>query len=132
MQAIREWLKNWKSKVKREQSRKWVPPAPPGPPRRKPRATTAFEAFSKSPNAPQGGDYLTTDGRRCDVQALQAARKAEWAKLSIEAQEQYREAAAAVDKEKAEGRSMVGTHTRMIRESQSRKFPAGAPSKDLH
>ena len=44
-----------------------------------------------------------TDGRRCDVQALQAARKAEWAKLSIEAQEQYREAAAAIDLEKAGG-----------------------------
>ena len=99
-------MKNWKTKVKREQSRKWVPPAPPGPPKRKPRATTAFEAFCKSPDAPQGGEYLTADGRRCDVQALQAACKAEWAKLSIDEREQYREAAAAIDLEKARGREI--------------------------
>ena len=111
MQAIREWLKNWKTKVKREQSRKWVPPAPPGPPKRKPRATTAFEAFCKSPDAPQGGEYLTADGRRCDVQALQAARKAEWDKLSIDEREQYREAAAALDMEKAEGGEVDGEDT---------------------
>ena len=72
---------------------------------------TAFKAFCKSPDAPQGGEYLTADGRRCDVQALQAARKAEWEKLSIDERELYREAAAARDLEKAQGGEVNGSDT---------------------
>ena len=64
---------------------------------------TAFEAFSKSAQASQGHQFLTNDGRHCDITALQAARKAEWDQLSPDQQEQYEDVTAAMEAEKAMG-----------------------------
>ncbi|KAI1788223.1 hypothetical protein LXA43DRAFT_1097555 [Ganoderma leucocontextum] len=92
--AIQEWLKNWRTRNKRQGGKKWSPPSMPTPLKRKLWVTTPFEVFCKSDEAPKGGDYVTADGRcRCDIQALQAARLAAWNKLPEEEQQRYREAA---------------------------------------
>ncbi len=97
-QAIQEWLKNWRTRTKRQGVKKWTPPPMPVPLKCKPRLTTAFEAFSKSANTPQGSMYVTTEGRpRCDIKALGAARKAAWEKLSEEDQQQYIQVARDMD-----------------------------------
>ena len=41
-------------------------------------------------------------GGRCDLKALQAARRVEWDRLSFDQQERYREAAAAIDAERGQ------------------------------
>ncbi|KAI1795369.1 hypothetical protein LXA43DRAFT_1091018 [Ganoderma leucocontextum] len=92
--AIQEWLKNWRTRNKRQGGKKWSPPSMPAPLKCKPHVTAPFEAFCKSDEAPKGGDYVTEDGRRrCDIQALQAARLVAWNKLLEEEQQCYREAA---------------------------------------
>ena len=57
---------------------------------RKPPTVTAYDAYCKSDQAPKGTDYVTTEGRpRCDITALQDARKAAWAQLSDEEKQHY-------------------------------------------
>ncbi|KAI1783820.1 hypothetical protein LXA43DRAFT_1102081 [Ganoderma leucocontextum] len=103
--AIQEWLKNWRTRNKRQGGKKWTPPPMPAPLKRKARVTTPFEAFCKSDEAPKGGEYVTADGRRrCDIQALQAARQAAWNKLSEDEQHRYREAAKDMVAERGYGR----------------------------
>ncbi|KAI1782666.1 hypothetical protein LXA43DRAFT_869006, partial [Ganoderma leucocontextum] len=88
---IQMWLKGWLSWNKRQAGKRWVPPPISAPPKRKTRATTAFDVYCKSDAAPQGDAYVTADGRaRCDINALQAARKAGWNDLSEDDKERLK------------------------------------------
>ncbi|KAI1782275.1 hypothetical protein LXA43DRAFT_1104421 [Ganoderma leucocontextum] len=86
---LAQWLKNWRSKGRRGQITRWSPPAIGGPKLRKLRSETAFDVYCKSDEAPKGSDFVTTDGRRCDLTALNAARASAWETLSAEEQASY-------------------------------------------
>ncbi|KAI1785015.1 hypothetical protein LXA43DRAFT_838592, partial [Ganoderma leucocontextum] len=89
---VATWLKTWRSRNVRQGGKRWVPAPIPLPPKRKPRATTPFDVFCKSEQAPKGEDYLTADGRRCDVPGLRAARKQAWNKLTDEQKAPFNQA----------------------------------------
>ncbi|PIL28191.1 hypothetical protein GSI_09728 [Ganoderma sinense ZZ0214-1] len=81
-----KWLSNWRGRARRGEVSRWSPPILGGPKTRKPRSQTAFDVFCKSDDAPQGSDHLAADGRRCDLNALNAARAAAWTALSVDEQ----------------------------------------------
>ncbi|KAI1793376.1 hypothetical protein LXA43DRAFT_886024 [Ganoderma leucocontextum] len=98
---VATWLKTWRSRNVRQGGKRWVPPLIALPPKRKARANTPFDVFCKSNQAPKGEDFLTADGRRCDVPALRAARKVAWDKLSDEQKASFRQPVEAMVAERA-------------------------------
>ncbi|KAI1787315.1 hypothetical protein LXA43DRAFT_975303 [Ganoderma leucocontextum] len=90
---LSKWLSNWRQKARRRGTKPWHPPVIGGPKARKPRKRTAFDVFCQSDEAPKGSDFKTSDGLRCDLAGLNAARTAAWKSLSPDKQAEYLEIA---------------------------------------
>lgn len=116
LQQLAQWLKNWRGRVRRGEVTRWNPPVIGGPKKRKPRAPNAFDAFCQSDDAPKGSDFLESDGRRCDLAALNAARAAAWHGLSAEEQASY--VAIAQDKFQGVGDSTASAAEKFAEERQ--------------
>ncbi|KAI1782805.1 hypothetical protein LXA43DRAFT_977387 [Ganoderma leucocontextum] len=93
MRLLNNWLSNWRQKARRRGTKPWHPPVIGGPKARKPRKRTAFDVFCQSDEAPKGSDFKTSDGLRCDLAGLNAARTAAWQCLSPDKQAEYLEIA---------------------------------------